>query len=203
MLARYRVILLVIQCLFLAWLCLGYQPVDAKSVPISTAAPGSAPTQTPVSGQVVQPIVAATPLEDGSIIHVVAEGQVLITIAEAYQVSLKDLLTLNNMTSKTIIYPGERLIIRLAQVTPTQTPKLPTATLFPTPTSAPTRTLTNPPTMTQPSESALTDETSGGNVGSPDARADITSDPLLVIIMVLIAIGIGLVVTGSILRRRT
>jgi LysM repeat protein len=179
--------------------------------PTSTAVPGGSPVQTPEAtpapGEVAQPIVVATPLEDGSIVHEVAAGQVLITIAEAYQISLQDLLTLNNMTTKTVIYPGEKLIIRLAQVTPTMTPTPLTETLFPTPTSAPTRTPT--PTMTPlpesplPSESASLDETGAGNAGSLNLRTVFTSDPLLVIIMVLIAAGIGLVVAGSILRRRT
>ncbi len=159
------------------------------------------PEATPAPSQVAQPIVAATPMEDGSIVHVVAEGQVLITIAEAYQVSLQDLLTLNNMTTKTVIYPGERLIIRLAQVTPTQTQEPPTATLFPTPTSAPTRTPT--PTALPPPESPQPPETSQqGEVEAMPFQTAIASDPLLVIIVVLLIVGIGLVVAGSILRRR-
>jgi len=179
--------------------------------PTATSVPGGSSTQapepTPAPGQVVQPILVATPLVDGSIVHEVAEGQVLITIAEAYQISLQDLLALNNMTTKTVIYPGERLIIRLAQVTPTQTPAPPTATVFPTPTSAPTRTPTPtmlpPPESPQPTEIPPQGEASTGSASSKPLGTAITSDPLLVIIVVLIAVGIGLVVAGSILRRRT
>lgn len=196
-------ILRFIQCLSIGLLCLSYHPAVAEPG-FGQKLSSSVQTQsaTPAPGQVDQPILVATPLEDGSIIHVVAEGQVLITIAEAYQISLQDLLTLNNMTAKTVIYPGERLIILLAQVTPTQTPEPPTATLFPTPTSAPTRTSTPtvlpPPTSPPPLESAPQRE-----ADAQTSQTGISSDPLLLLIVVLIILGISLVVAGSILRRRT
>jgi len=93
-----------------------------------------------------------TPNADGSIIHIVQHGDTALGIAIAYGISLADLNKLNNLTDKTIIYPGSKLIIRAAYTpTPTQptgTPtELPTITAWPT--SAPTYTETPPfPTAT-------------------------------------------------------
>lgn len=75
-----------------------------------TPAAGVAPAATQL---VVQPIQIATPMSDGSIIHVVQWGQFLITIADAYGISLKELLALNGLNENTVIYPGDKLIIRL------------------------------------------------------------------------------------------
>ncbi len=98
--------------------------------------PGSAPSApgggatTPVAGApvatqlVVQPIQVATPMADGSIIHVVQWGQFLINIADAYGISLRELLTLNGLTEETVIYPGDKLIIRLPTPS-TSTPEVP------------------------------------------------------------------------------
>jgi LysM repeat protein len=227
--ARHRIILHLLQSLIVGLLVLGYTPAEAKAgfnrqrssqadltavvnalhqpaallqyqINSALLAALQAPEQTPTPDPDVQPILVATPLEDGSIVHVVAEGQVLIMIAEAYQITLQELLSLNNMTMKSVIYPGERLIIRLAQVTPTQTPGPPTATLFPTPTSAPTRTPT--PESPQPSATASLGNAPADKTGSM-ATGAAASDPLLILIMVLIILGIGLVIAGSILRRHT
>lgn len=69
-----------------------------------------APTLLPI-----QPISIATPGADGSIIHVVQYGQFLENIANAYEVSLKDLLALNGLLQETIIYPGDKLLIKASQ----------------------------------------------------------------------------------------
>ena len=53
----------------------------------------------------------ATPGPNGTIYHTVLEGQFLITIAELYGVPLTDLMTQNNLTADSIIYPGDLLMI--------------------------------------------------------------------------------------------
>ena len=80
-----------------------------------------------------QPLVTSTPAADGTLVHIVAYGQTLITIAQAYQVSLNDLKGMNGLTSDDV-YEGQKLIIRLGA----------TATIAPSPTrtAAPTRTAT-------------------------------------------------------------
>jgi LysM repeat protein len=87
----------------------------------------------------------ATPGLDGGIRHTVLEGQFLDTIATMYGITLNELLTKNNLTADTIIFPGDILIIReggeinLGQ--PTGTPDAPAQILTPVPTQSPTPTL--------------------------------------------------------------
>lgn len=105
----------------------------------------------------IAPVVTATPQADGSIIHEVQYGQALVMIATAYGVPPNELITLNNLSATNpIIYPGQKLIIRLAPtatITPTPTltvqPPTRTPTLTPTPvTPTATRTITPTPTAT-------------------------------------------------------
>jgi len=77
----------------------------------------SSPAGTPVA--VVMLVMAATPKADGSVIHEVQTGQALWNIAAIYQVSLSYLLTLNGLTENTLIYPGDKLLIRPPKATPT------------------------------------------------------------------------------------
>lgn len=94
----------------------------------------------------------STPNQDGSIMHTVRYGEFLITIADAYGIPLNELLTLNNLTMDSAIYPNDVLIIKVGetqeptevlQSTPTRTP-----TLRATPTPRPSLTpiLTQTPT---------------------------------------------------------
>jgi LysM repeat protein len=57
-------------------------------------------------------IVKATPMPDGSIIHIVRSGQFLWTIAEIYGVDLQIIYILNDLNENSIIYPGDEIIIR-------------------------------------------------------------------------------------------
>lgn len=101
--------------------------------------PGSAPAGTPAAWLV--PIQAATPHADGMVVHEVQWGQFLHNIAEAYDVDLSYVLVLNGISADSVIYPGDKLLIRPAQ---------PTATLAPSPTSASTE---PPPSTSTPSHS--------------------------------------------------
>jgi len=99
-------------------------------------------------------IVPNTPNADGSIIHIIQPGDTLGAIAEAYGVSLTDLLGLNGLTLTSRIYAGDKLKIRAAftptATQPTSTPTgLPTITAWPTSTS--TFTMTPPPPASTPS----------------------------------------------------
>ena len=95
--------------------------------------------------QFVQPVLAATPREDGSIVHIVAYGQALATIAEIYGVTVDEIKALNGLTNNTIWVDME-LIIRVA-FTPSMTPTITNTPVPPTRTPTPTRTL-RPPTLT-------------------------------------------------------
>lgn len=113
------------------------QPTTAPSDPTYTSTP-SGPTDTPEP--LVQPVTTATPNADGSVTHVVQYGQTLWKIAEAYGISLDDLLTMNGLTEDSAIYPDDVLLIipagieteETAAVTPTPEAQTPTPSSTPT-----------------------------------------------------------------------
>jgi LysM repeat protein len=108
----------------------------------------------PTTGSNPFGLTLSTPAPDGSISHTVQEGEFLITIAEAYGITLDELLALNGLTADSIIQPGQVLLIR--QATSPQpaltsgTVQVPTATLRPSLTPLPTLTpfITSTPTVT-------------------------------------------------------
>ena len=119
---------------------------------VSSGSASQQPTQAPIS-----PMQTVTPAEDGSIVHVIQPGQTLWNVAIAYGVKIVDLAALNPGISveKPIVYPGQKIIIRLAftptpSLIPSQTPLPPTKTPKLTFTPRPTRTITTEPTATAP-----------------------------------------------------
>ena len=76
------------------------------------------------------PLFTATPLSDGSIVHVVGYGQTLWSIATVYGVSVDQLRAWNNIAADdSTIYAGQRLLVRPAgQVTPALALTPPTGT---------------------------------------------------------------------------
>jgi LysM repeat protein len=107
------------------------------------------------------PYLTSTPNQDGMIIHVVAEGQALWSIAQSYGVTVDEIRQLNVMPPDSVdIYPGQELLIRigvtgtpgLPEITPVETVQpgeetaIPfTATLLPTGTTAPSPSSPPPP----------------------------------------------------------
>lgn len=84
----------------------------------------------------VAPVAVAIPNEDGSIIHKVEIGQALWSIAATYEVTVDQLLAINNLSANAVIYEGDTLLVRLAYTptpspTITQTPRTPTRTPIP------------------------------------------------------------------------
>ncbi len=111
-----------------------YDTNDAQPDGSVTAVTPGGPTVT--SAPYINPIITSTPAADGTIIHIVQYGQALYSIAEAYGISLTDLLNLNGLTEDSVIYPDEQLVI----VQGTGETPTPTATLEE---SAPTATPTH------------------------------------------------------------
>jgi uncharacterized protein YkwD/LysM repeat protein len=106
---------------------------------------GGTPVAYTPSGPTPLPtILPNTPDADGSLIHVVQPGETLLTIAAAYDIPLADILRLNNLTLDSIIYPKQKITIRLA-FTPTPTLPTPTASSIPTSTPWPTSTASAAP----------------------------------------------------------
>lgn len=132
-------------------LCLGWM-LGSSIQPISAAAPigllGTA-TDTPIP---IQPVVTSTPDVDGTVIHVVQYGQTLVTIAQAYGLSVQALKDMNGLTTDNLMIGDKLLIVRGATLTPTATTTTtPTLTRTPTRTprpKTPTPTRTNTPTVT-------------------------------------------------------
>jgi len=93
----------------------------------SQEVPTAGPTALPVI-----PLVASTPNPDGSIVHIVQQGQTLVGIAAIYDLPLAELLALNGLTMNSIIIPGDRIIIKPPDPTPTETNKRASSTSSPT-----------------------------------------------------------------------
>ncbi|MBN2303499.1 MAG: LysM peptidoglycan-binding domain-containing protein [Anaerolineae bacterium] len=78
-------------------------------------------------GPVVVPIVLAEAREDGSIVHVVQQGQTAWAIAARYGVDLDEMLYINGLRRPVVLKPGDEVIVRLADgqaPPPTPTPPL-------------------------------------------------------------------------------
>ncbi|NMC30539.1 MAG: LysM peptidoglycan-binding domain-containing protein [Pelolinea sp.] len=134
-----------------------YSPTSSSA----TAIPG-APTATNAVSQIIVPVVTATPQADGSVVHIVQNGQSLWAIATAYGTKIDAIKQLNNLTSDSI-YNNDPLMIFPAGSKPTP---IPTATV--TPTSAPTQTPTIVPTVSDfptPTTQAVTN-TPSANIPS-------------------------------------
>ncbi len=105
----------------------------------------------------IQPLQTVTPDATGAVIHTVRAGENLWAIANAYGISLDELLSLNGLTAESTIYEGDQLIIRLG-ATPEATATVdvtPTSTLRATQTPRPTFTpLTTPQTTPTPEKPA-------------------------------------------------
>jgi LysM repeat protein len=91
----------------------------------STAVPGVKPTSAPVVAPL--PSVLATPGPDGSIVHTIQSGDTLFALTIVYDVSLDQILTLNNISKDTLLSVGQKIIIR-GPTQPAQPTAAPTST---------------------------------------------------------------------------
>ena len=98
---------------------------------ILVVTPGSETDPQPTKSGYNQ-FVLSTPREDGAVVHLVGYGQTLIGIANTYDVPVNDLLVNNNLTLESVIYVGDKIIIKPG-ISPTPTVP-PTETVSPTPT---------------------------------------------------------------------
>lgn len=76
---------------------------------------------------IITPIELAEPREDGSIVHVMQQGQAMWTIAAYYDVDLDYLYLINGLTEEDVLHPGDEVTVRLAdgqEPPPTPTPPL-------------------------------------------------------------------------------
>jgi uncharacterized protein YkwD len=173
--------------------------VSANQTPATSTAAGSptgaTATATP-KGFFLTTVATVTPQTDGSIVHIVQPGEVLLNIAIAYNVKLSQLYELNYLNDKSVIYPGQKLKIKGPDPTTTPTATA-TPTHIPTATHRPTRTPTLPPTVTS------TDLAVSPTATQPQATPKSGFDPLLISIGILVIVGLGLLVAGSLLKRKS
>ena len=92
--------------------------------PDGSAAPAATPV--PTAPPSVAFVVPQNERDDGSIVHVVREGDTIDSIAVAYRVTRADIMALNNIVDPRIINVGQQLIIR-APTSSTTAPDAPAA----------------------------------------------------------------------------
>jgi len=191
-----------------------YYTLDVGYVAGAAAQPSSRGSSSGSSGTastpaatiaVIFPVKVATPRPDGSILHEVKQGQALWNIATAYKVKLADLLALNGLTEQSLIYPGDKLLVRPAQATTTPTAsEAPTSTVTPTRKPRPTRT----PTSLAATPLALALATGEATASplpesTPVLEDSVESfDPMLVGIIALVLVGTGLIAFGTLVKRK-
>ena len=144
------------------------------------------------------PVQTSTPNPDGSIVHEVQPGQALWSIAAIYEVTLQEIYQLNGLNESSFIHPGDKLVIHAAPPSPT-----PTHTLTPSPTKPPT------PTKAPPTRTPLPGTPMQGVTPTLDATptptpasAAASLDPVLLILIGGGALGLGLLLLGTLVRRR-
>lgn len=89
--------------------------------------PEVASPDTSAAPLIITPIRLAEPREDGSIVHVIQQGQAMWTIAAYYDVDLGYLYLINGLTEEDVLHPGDEVTVRLAdgqEPPPTPTPPL-------------------------------------------------------------------------------
>ncbi len=101
------------------------KPSPLRPTPVDTQVGDTAvPLPEQEGTYVFIPLVTSTPAADGSVIHVVGEGQALVQIALSYGVKVAEIRKLNGMSEDwTLIFPGEKLIIipKTSSITKTAT----------------------------------------------------------------------------------
>jgi len=175
--------------------------ISGQAANSTAGVPVGSVTRPPTAIAVI-PIQTATPNSDGSVFHVVQSGQALWNIAAAYKVPLPELMSLNGLTADSLIYPGQKILVRKAnESTPTN--------VF-TPTSQPTATLTvKQPTLTilPPTNSSLPTQVLLQNslvTDTPLVNGELVNlsrpDPIKWLIIGLFLLGGGLILAGSLIR---
>lgn len=181
-------------------------PVAGAQARPASGSPGDDRAQSGTAPPTAVPLQTSTPHSDGTIQHVVQPGQAPLSIAEAYGISLSDLLTLNGLTANSVIYPEDVLLIQ-PSLTPTVTVPPSATPTKPPPTRRPTATGGTP----TPVEIALgaADETPTPDAGprgegSSDALGlplDTDRGPLIAGILVVAFLSLALPLLSALRRR--
>jgi hypothetical protein len=138
-------------------------------------------------------------------------GQFLENIANAYDMELNDLLTLNGISDQSVIYPGDKLLIQAGSTPiPEETsPGSPTVEIEPTNIPSATATATSTDTPPTPLVVAMSNpiQRSATPLISPEPADSVNNgqgkvDYLLYAVFGLALTGTALILFGSALKRR-
>jgi uncharacterized protein YkwD len=137
----------------------------------------------------VAPVTVATANADGSVFHTVESGEALWSIAIAYDITIDQILALNNLSENAIIFEGQTLQVRAAftptpQPTETNTPNPPTRTPIPAQTAQAIRTPT-----------AITEEENGRFL-------DLDNQTMGLTLILISGAGLILIVIGNLAREK-
>ena len=182
----------------------GSQIPQSTDDPVGNTAIPSAAVQTVL-------IDTAPPAADGSIQHVVQAGQFLENIALAYDIPLDDLLALNGLSTQTVIFPGDKLLIKAGSAAPPDAIRIEIIPDEPVQTTEPTLVATAqeksstptpaPIAMTNPALPTPTITAVELQVAHAAEEAE-NLDFLLYVVIILAIVGTGLIFFGSALKRR-
>ena len=163
-----------------------------SAVPASgTSGAAPAGNLTPVVSQYIAPVKQAEPAADGSVTHTVLSGQSLWSIAMAYDVQIEDIRQLNALSAATLIYPGQKLLIKPSAAA--------MFTLTPTVMITPTALPENIPTAVVPLMPALA-VTESAQVPTNAVLSPAGLSPLYITLLVIFGLGLLLVAAGFLLR---
>jgi LysM repeat protein len=155
-----------------------YYVLDAGAATGDSVIPSSTATNTFLPGTQPVAVVLSTPLDDGTVYHLVQANEALWSIALSYNTGIEDLKLLNGLSTNDI-YEGQKLLIRKPEVS-TVTPTIGVTATFGIPTSTATHPVT--PTVTAtftPLPVPPTSRQSGGMAVG------------IIVLVALIAAGIG------------
>jgi LysM repeat protein len=127
---------------------ISYYVLDVgASTNVSSTPTLSSMTISPLSGTPPTSIPISTPLEDGTVYHVVQSNEALWSIARNYNTTIENLKLLNRLPSNDI-FEGQKLLIRKPEVKKTATSTSVASATFGIPTSTATRPVTSTVTFT-------------------------------------------------------
>jgi Ser/Thr protein kinase RdoA (MazF antagonist)/LysM repeat protein len=155
---------------------------------------GSAPVQPTLS--VSAPVTVAAPNQDGSIVHVVEEGQTIQGIADAYQVPVDSLLLFNGLTESSALTAGQLILVKLPEVQPTiiveESQSAP----------EPTEDQSAAPTLEQATATPIAQVTEGGGSTTQEGDSGQDNNTLLIVLVAVVVIAAVAVAAGAFLRLR-
>ena len=144
------------------------------------------------------PVVVSTPLNDGTVKHIVQGGQSLWTIAAVYEIDLELLREINQLETDTILLEGDEIII-LPSYTPTNTP-------IGEPSATPPARFSHTPSSTAPERTAVLFKpitpTATQEPTSEPRFQNTSKNPTVVILAVIISGGTMLAALLFSLRKR-